>query len=46
MTSFRIGDRLVGPDQPTYFIADIAAHRVIGKGPDGYREALQFLTRE
>ena len=27
-------------------IADIAAHRVIGKGPDGYREALEFLTRE
>ena len=26
MTSFRIGDRLVGPDQPTYFIADIAAN--------------------
>jgi len=27
-------------------IADIAAHRVIGKGPDGYKEALEFLTRE
>jgi N-acetylneuraminate synthase len=26
VTSFRIGDRLVGPDQPTYFIADIAAN--------------------
>ena len=26
MTDFRIGDRLVGPDQPTYFIADIAAN--------------------
>ncbi len=26
MTTFRIGDRLVGPDQPTYFIADIAAN--------------------
>jgi 3-dehydroquinate dehydratase-2 len=25
-------------------IADIAAHRVIGKGPDGYREALEFLA--
>jgi 3-dehydroquinate dehydratase II len=25
-------------------IADVAAHRVIGKGPDGYHEALQFLT--
>ena len=26
MTSFRIGTRLVGPDEPTYFIADIAAN--------------------
>ena len=26
-------------------LADLAAHRVIGKGPDGYREALEFLTR-
>jgi 3-dehydroquinate dehydratase II len=26
-------------------LADVAAHRVIGKGPDGYREALEFLTR-
>ena len=25
-------------------IADLAAHRVIGKGPDGYREALAFLA--
>ncbi len=25
-------------------IADIAASRVIGKGPDGYREALEFLA--
>jgi 3-dehydroquinate dehydratase-2 len=25
-------------------IADLAAHRVIGKGPDGYREALVFLS--
>ena len=24
-------------------IADFAAKRVIGKGPDGYREALAFL---
>jgi 3-dehydroquinate dehydratase II len=23
----------------------LAAHRVIGKGPDGYREALEFLAR-
>ena len=26
-------------------ISDLAAHRVIGKGPDGYKEALEFLTR-
>jgi 3-dehydroquinate dehydratase II len=26
-------------------LADLAAHRVIGKGPDGYREALEFLAR-
>ena len=25
-------------------IRDIASHRVIGKGPDGYREALEFLV--
>jgi len=25
-------------------IADLAAHRVIGKGPDGYREALAYLA--
>jgi 3-dehydroquinate dehydratase II len=25
-------------------IADVAASRVIGKGPDGYREALEFLV--
>jgi 3-dehydroquinate dehydratase-2 len=25
-------------------VADLAAHRVIGKGPEGYREALEFLT--
>jgi 3-dehydroquinate dehydratase-2 len=25
-------------------IADLAARRVIGKGPDGYREALEFLA--
>jgi 3-dehydroquinate dehydratase-2 len=25
-------------------IADVAASRVIGKGPDGYREALEFLA--
>jgi 3-dehydroquinate dehydratase II len=26
-------------------LADLAARRVIGKGPDGYREALEFLVR-
>jgi 3-dehydroquinate dehydratase-2 len=26
-------------------LAEIAAHRVIGKGPDGYKEALEFLIR-
>jgi 3-dehydroquinate dehydratase II len=25
-------------------IADLAAHRIMGKGPDGYREALAFLA--
>ena len=25
-------------------IAELAAHRVVGKGPDGYREALAFLA--
>jgi 3-dehydroquinate dehydratase-2 len=25
-------------------IADLVAHRVIGKGPDGYKEALEFLA--
>ena len=25
-------------------IADVAASRVVGKGPDGYREALEFLA--
>jgi 3-dehydroquinate dehydratase II len=25
-------------------LADLAARRVIGKGPDGYREALEFLA--
>ena len=25
-------------------VADLAAHRVLGKGPDGYREALEFLA--
>jgi 3-dehydroquinate dehydratase-2 len=26
-------------------VADLAAARVIGKGPDGYREALEFLAQ-
>ncbi len=25
-------------------MADVVSHRVIGKGPDGYREALEFLA--
>jgi 3-dehydroquinate dehydratase-2 len=25
-------------------IADLAAKRIVGKGPDGYREALEFLS--
>ena len=25
-------------------IADLAARRIVGKGPDGYREALEFLA--
>ena len=25
-------------------IAHLASHRVIGKGPDGYREALEYLV--
>jgi 3-dehydroquinate dehydratase-2 len=28
----------------TSVIADLVAHRVIGKGPDGYREALAYLV--
>ena len=24
-------------------VADVAATRIIGKGPDGYREALEYL---
>ena len=27
-------------------IADVVAKRVIGKGPDGYREALEFLAEQ
>lgn len=39
MTTFAIGDRLVGPDEPTYFIADIAANH------DGdLQRALDLMT--
>jgi 3-dehydroquinate dehydratase II len=27
-------------------VADLAKHRVIGKGPDGYREALVYLSEQ
>jgi 3-dehydroquinate dehydratase II len=27
-------------------IADVVAKRILGKGPDGYREALEFLVAE
>ncbi len=27
-------------------IGDVVAHRVIGKGPDGYREAIEWLVQE
>ena len=27
-------------------VAELAAHRVLGKGPHGYREALEFLAGE
>jgi len=27
-------------------IADLAAKRIVGKGPDGYREALHFLAEQ
>jgi 3-dehydroquinate dehydratase len=26
-------------------IADVVTERVIGKGPEGYREALEFLAK-
>jgi 3-dehydroquinate dehydratase-2 len=29
----------------TSVIADLAAKRVLGRGPDGYRDALEFLAR-
>ena len=43
MTTFRIGDRLVGPDQPTYFIADIAANH---DGDLGRAKHLMTLAKE
>jgi 3-dehydroquinate dehydratase II len=30
----------------TSVIADLAAKRVVGRGPDGYREALEFLVAQ
>jgi 3-dehydroquinate dehydratase II len=30
----------------TSVLADLAAKRVVGKGPDGYREALAFLVQQ
>ena len=27
-------------------ISDLAAKRVVGKGPDGYREALEFVVEQ
>ena len=27
-------------------VAELASHRVIGKGPDGYREALEYIAGE
>jgi 3-dehydroquinate dehydratase len=26
-------------------ISDLAAHRIIGKGPDGYKEAIEWLSQ-
>ena len=31
---------------PHSVVADLAAKRVLGKGPDGYREALAYLVEE
>jgi 3-dehydroquinate dehydratase-2 len=25
-------------------VAELASHRILGKGPDGYREALEWLA--
>jgi N-acetylneuraminate synthase len=39
VSTFSIGDRLIGPDQPTYFIADVAANH------DGSLErAMELMT--
>jgi N-acetylneuraminate synthase len=43
MSAFRIGDRTIGPDQPTYFIADIAANH---DGDLGRALALMTLAKE
>ena len=26
-------------------ISDLVAHRIIGKGPDGYKEAIEWLSQ-
>jgi N-acetylneuraminate synthase len=43
MSTFAIGNRLVGPGQPTYFIADIAANH---DGDLGRARALMTLAKE
>ena len=43
MNALRIGDRIIGPDQPTYFIADIAANH---DGDLGRALALMTLAKE
>jgi N-acetylneuraminate synthase len=43
VTSIRIGSRSVGPDEPTYFIADIAANH---DGDLGRALALMTLAKE
>src|SRR4051794_37526324 len=27
-------------------VSELAVHRIVGKGPDGYREALEYLAKE
>ncbi len=43
VTTFQLGDRLIGPDQPTYFIADIAANH---DGDLGRALELMTLARD